>query len=99
MLCLQCGESPRLASHCQHRCMFAGAVGSFYWAGGNKEKMPAFPVGAAMWNTFIYHLGSIAFGSLIIAILQFVRCAPDPAMQHLPMVSLIRDSGSIPTTG
>ena len=36
--------------------------------------MPALPVLVAMKNTFIYHMGSIAFGSLILAIIQFIRC-------------------------
>ena len=51
----------------------SGAIGSFYWAGGIKENMPDMPVLTAMKNTFIYHMGSIAFGSLIIAIVQFIR--------------------------
>lgn len=51
----------------------AGAIGSFYWAGGIKENMPDMPVFTAMKNTFVYHMGSIAFGSLIIAIVQFIR--------------------------
>lgn len=51
----------------------AGAIGSFYWAAGDTAAMAHFPVLQAMKNTFVYHLGSIAFGSLIIAIIQFIR--------------------------
>jgi choline transporter-like protein 2/4/5 len=51
----------------------AGAIGSFYWAGGKEENMPTFPVLVAIKNTFIYHVGSVAFGSLLIAIVMFVR--------------------------
>ncbi|GAX82666.1 hypothetical protein CEUSTIGMA_g10092.t1 [Chlamydomonas eustigma] len=51
----------------------SGAIGSYYWAGGDTSNMSALPVIVAMKNTFIYHLGSIAFGSLIIAIIQFIR--------------------------
>jgi hypothetical protein len=35
--------------------------------------MPSFPVINAMRTTMFYHLGSVAFGSFIIAIVQFVR--------------------------
>ncbi|GAX82667.1 hypothetical protein CEUSTIGMA_g10093.t1 [Chlamydomonas eustigma] len=51
----------------------SGAIGFYYWAGGDSKKMPAFPVMVAMKNTFVYSLGSIAFGSLIVAIVLFIR--------------------------
>lgn len=51
----------------------AGAIGQFYWAAGDSASMSNFPVLVSMKNTFIFHLGSIAFGSLIIAIIQFIR--------------------------
>ncbi|KAI8472764.1 MAG: plasma-membrane choline transporter-domain-containing protein [Monoraphidium minutum] len=51
----------------------AGAVGSYYWSRGDARKMPAFPVVRAMRRTVIYNLGSIALGSFVIAIIQFVR--------------------------
>lgn len=35
--------------------------------------MPTFPVINAMRTTMFYHLGSVAFGSFIIAIVQFIR--------------------------
>jgi hypothetical protein len=35
--------------------------------------MPTLPVLAALKNTIVYHMGSVAFGSFIIAVIQFVR--------------------------
>ena len=54
--------------------VYAGAIGTYYWTGGDSDKMPALPVLVAVKNTTIYHLGSIAIGSFIIAVFQFIRC-------------------------
>ena len=51
----------------------AGAIGTFYWAGGERSQMPALPVLTALKNTFLFHMGSIAFGAFIIAVIQFIR--------------------------
>lgn len=53
--------------------MCSGAIAHFYWARGDTSKMPTFPVLAALKNTVVYHLGSIAIGSFIIAIIQLIR--------------------------
>lgn len=44
----------------------AGAVGVWYWKGTS-------PVSTGLKNCFRYHLGSIAFGSFILAIVQLVK--------------------------
>ena len=49
-------------------CTIAGAVSRFYWKASS-----LFPVAGAFYNCFRYHFGSLCFGSLIIAIVQFVR--------------------------
>lgn len=36
-------------------------------------RQPTFPVLKSLRNTMIFHLGSVAFGAFIIAIIQFVR--------------------------
>lgn len=36
-------------------------------------RQPTFPVLKSLRNTMIYHLGSVALGAFIIAIIQFVR--------------------------
>ncbi|KAI0213012.1 Choline transporter-like protein 2 [Lamellibrachia satsuma] len=51
----------------------AGAFASYYWAFNKPEDVPAFPVSSSLWRALRYHLGSIAFGSLIIAIIQIIR--------------------------
>ncbi|GBF99304.1 choline transporter-like [Raphidocelis subcapitata] len=57
----------------------AGAVASYYWARGGAEGMPRFPVVRALRRTVAYHLGSIALGSFVIAVVQFVRLLLDYA--------------------
>ncbi|XP_048772751.2 choline transporter-like protein 2 isoform X2 [Ostrea edulis] len=51
----------------------AGAFASYYWAFQKPKDIPAFPLLASLWRCFRYHLGSLAFGSLIIAIVQMIR--------------------------
>jgi hypothetical protein len=50
----------------------AGAIATWYWT-RDKKSLPKSPVLHAFSHCFSYHLGSIAFGSLIIAIIQFIR--------------------------
>ncbi|XP_061169654.1 choline transporter-like protein 2 isoform X3 [Saccostrea echinata] len=53
----------------------AGAFASYYWAFEKPKDIPAFPILSSLWRCFRYHLGSLAFGSLIIAIVQMIRVA------------------------
>ena len=56
------------------RCMtIAGAVAHFYFARGNREKMPRSPLWSSLFITLVYHLGTLAIGSFILALLIFVR--------------------------
>ncbi|XP_064605930.1 choline transporter-like protein 1 [Liolophura sinensis] len=51
--------------------IIAGAVATWYF---NREKRSlGWPIYASTWRLFRYHLGSVAFGSLIIAIIRFIR--------------------------
>lgn len=54
------------------QCSIAGSVAAWYWT-MDKSKMAPRPVMTALWRTLRYHLGSMAFGSLIIAIIQTIR--------------------------
>jgi hypothetical protein len=54
------------------QCTIAGAIACWYWA-RDKKALPSFPVMKSLGRTFRYHLGSLAFGSLIIAIVQLIR--------------------------
>ena len=44
-----------------------------YWTLDKKKKLPSCALGTAMWNATVYHLGTIAFGSLIISIIRMLR--------------------------
>ncbi|NXK00914.1 CTL2 protein, partial [Corythaixoides concolor] len=51
----------------------AGAFASYYWAFKKPDDMPAFPLFSAFSRALRYHTGSLAFGSLILAIVQVIR--------------------------
>lgn len=51
----------------------AGAFASYYWARDKRHDVPTFPVIRALNRAIRYNLGSIAFGSLIIAIVKIIR--------------------------
>ncbi|KAM9311288.1 choline transporter-like protein 2 [Gastrophryne carolinensis] len=51
----------------------AGAFASYYWAFKKPDDMPAFPIFASLGRALRYHTGSLAFGSLILAIVQLIR--------------------------
>uniref|UniRef100_K3WN71 Choline transporter-like protein n=1 Tax=Globisporangium ultimum (strain ATCC 200006 / CBS 805.95 / DAOM BR144) TaxID=431595 RepID=K3WN71_GLOUD len=52
----------------------AGAFCEYYWT-LDKRQVRSLPVLRSWWRTIRYHFGSMAFGSLIIAIVQFFRIA------------------------
>ncbi|KAL0993018.1 hypothetical protein UPYG_G00102240 [Umbra pygmaea] len=51
----------------------AGAFASYYWAFVKPDDMPAFPIFASLGRSLRYHTGSLAFGSLILSIIQVIR--------------------------
>ncbi|TRY97300.1 hypothetical protein DNTS_020591 [Danionella cerebrum] len=51
----------------------AGAFASYYWAFKKPEDIPSFPLCASLGRSLRYHTGSLAFGSLILAIVQVIR--------------------------
>ncbi|NXA43297.1 CTL2 protein, partial [Eudromia elegans] len=51
----------------------AGAFASYYWAFKKPDDIPAFPLFSAFGRALRYHTGSLAFGSLILAIVQVIR--------------------------
>eukprot|EP00002_Diphylleia_rotans_P025469 TRINITY_DN5038_c0_g1_i3.p1 TRINITY_DN5038_c0_g1~~TRINITY_DN5038_c0_g1_i3.p1 ORF type:complete len:565 (+),score=95.56 TRINITY_DN5038_c0_g1_i3:86-1780(+) len=54
------------------QCSIAGAIASWYWT-LDKSKAPLAPVISSFYRVLRYHLGSMIFGALIIAIVQFIR--------------------------
>ncbi|GFO29553.1 choline transporter-like protein 2 [Plakobranchus ocellatus] len=53
----------------------AGAFASYYWAWEKPRDIPAFPLTSSVYRSIRYHLGSLAFGSFIIAVVQMIRIA------------------------
>ena len=51
----------------------AGAVAHFYYARGNRDKLPRSPLWSSFNITLWYHFGTVAIGSFILALLIFVR--------------------------
>ncbi|XP_060079903.1 choline transporter-like protein 2, partial [Ylistrum balloti] len=53
--------------------VLAGSFASYYWAFEKPKDIPHFPISGSVWRTLRYHTGSLAFGALILAIIQFIR--------------------------
>eukprot|EP00762_Andalucia_godoyi_P006425 ANDGO_02906.mRNA.1 Choline transporter-like protein 2 len=53
--------------------VIAIAMATWYFIEPPKQSLPSHPVLSAVGTTLRYHLGTLAFGSLIIAIVQFIR--------------------------
>ncbi|XP_069088524.1 choline transporter-like protein 5 isoform X3 [Pleurodeles waltl] len=55
------------------QCTLAGAFASYYWAFNKPADIPACPLFSSFGRAIRYHTGSLAFGSLILAIVQMIR--------------------------
>ncbi|XP_031430332.1 choline transporter-like protein 5-B isoform X3 [Clupea harengus] len=55
------------------QCTLAGAFASYYWALKKPGDIPACPLFASFGRAIRYHTGSLAFGALILSIVQFFR--------------------------
>ncbi|KAL3320351.1 hypothetical protein Ciccas_000963 [Cichlidogyrus casuarinus] len=53
--------------------VLAGAFASWYWAWSKPKDVPALPILASVSRVLRYHLGTIAFGSSIITLIQIIR--------------------------
>jgi len=53
--------------------VLAGAFASWYWAFKKPHDVPAFALSNSFYRTVRYHLGTIAFGSLIISFIRSIR--------------------------
>ena len=51
---------------------YEGVFAKWYWT-FHKKDVPIFTLGSSLCNVLTFHLGTIAFGSLIIGIIRFVR--------------------------
>ncbi|XP_059411643.1 choline transporter-like protein 4 isoform X4 [Carassius carassius] len=54
-------------------CTLAGAFGSYYWAFTKPADIPTFPLIQSFMRALRYHVGSLAFGALILTLVQMVR--------------------------
>ncbi|XP_070840760.1 choline transporter-like protein 4 [Chaetodon trifascialis] len=55
------------------QCTLAGAFASYYWAFTKPGDIPMFPLSASFIRSLRYHVGSLAFGALILTLVQLVR--------------------------
>lgn len=55
------------------QCTLAGAFASYYWAFKKPADIPPCPLFSSFGRAIRYHTGSLAFGSLILALVQFIR--------------------------
>ncbi|KAI4895863.1 hypothetical protein NFI96_008663, partial [Prochilodus magdalenae] len=55
------------------QCTLAGAFASYYWAFHKPADIPTFPLISSFMRALRYHVGSLAFGALILTLIQLVR--------------------------
>ncbi|XP_036409845.1 choline transporter-like protein 5-A isoform X2 [Megalops cyprinoides] len=55
------------------QCSLAGAFASYYWALKKPADIPPCPLFSSFGRAIRYHTGSLAFGSLILAVVQLIR--------------------------
>ncbi|KAG8132552.1 hypothetical protein E2320_010412 [Naja naja] len=55
------------------QCTLAGAFASYYWAFRKPADIPPCPLFSSFGRAIRYHTGSLAFGSLILAVVQLIR--------------------------
>ncbi|XP_008279347.1 choline transporter-like protein 4 isoform X2 [Stegastes partitus] len=55
------------------QCTMAGAFASYYWAFNKPDDIPMFPLCGGFIRSLRYHVGSLAFGSLILTLVQIIR--------------------------
>uniref|UniRef100_A0A665W0X8 Choline transporter-like protein n=1 Tax=Echeneis naucrates TaxID=173247 RepID=A0A665W0X8_ECHNA len=51
----------------------SGAFASYYWAFKKPDDIPAYPIFSSLGRALRYHTGSLAFGSLILSVVQVIR--------------------------
>ncbi|TRY87555.1 hypothetical protein DNTS_007105 [Danionella cerebrum] len=55
------------------QCTIAGAFASYYWARRKPADIPPCPVFSSFSRALRYHTGSLAFGALILSVVQLIR--------------------------
>ncbi|XP_037682830.1 choline transporter-like protein 5 isoform X3 [Choloepus didactylus] len=65
------------------QCTLAGAFAAYYWALQKPDDIPPFPLFTAFGRAIRYHTGSLAFGSLILALVHMFRIVLEYLDRHL----------------
>uniref|UniRef100_A0A8D3DXN5 Choline transporter-like protein n=1 Tax=Scophthalmus maximus TaxID=52904 RepID=A0A8D3DXN5_SCOMX len=55
------------------QCTLAGTFASYYWAKRKHQDIPACPLFSSFSRAVRYHTGSLAFGALILSVVQLLR--------------------------
>uniref|UniRef100_A0A3B4XIH5 Choline transporter-like protein n=1 Tax=Seriola lalandi dorsalis TaxID=1841481 RepID=A0A3B4XIH5_SERLL len=55
------------------QCTLAGTFASYYWARRKPRDIPPCPLFSSFSRTIRYHTGSLAFGALILSVVQLLR--------------------------
>lgn len=66
--------------------VIAGAVASYYWSRGETSEMPFMPVVSSVKRLTRFSLGSMAMGSLVVAIIESVRFLLEALRRQLKVV-------------
>ena len=65
--------------------VLAGVFSQWYWTLDKSKDLPSFALGTAIWNATVFHLGTVAFGSLVIAIIRMIRTILEYVEKKLKM--------------
>lgn len=63
----------------------ASCIASWYWSRKKTLNLFGFPILKALFRVLFYHAGTVAFGSLIVAIIQFIRLLFEKLVRELEM--------------
>ncbi|CAN6487232.1 unnamed protein product [Victoria cruziana] len=66
----------------------AGSVASYYWASGETLEIPFLPVVSSVKRLVRYSLGSVALGSLVVSVVESVRCMLETIRRKLRLTKL-----------
>ncbi|XP_020079939.1 choline transporter-like protein 2 [Ananas comosus] len=73
--------------------VIAGSVASYYWTRGEiSEEIPFLPVFSSVKRLLRYSLGSVALGSLVVSIVEWVRFILESLRRRLKHVDTVSES-------
>uniref|UniRef100_A0A674NQG3 Choline transporter-like protein n=1 Tax=Takifugu rubripes TaxID=31033 RepID=A0A674NQG3_TAKRU len=75
------------------QCSLAGAFASYYWSSKKPCDIPSCPLFLSFFRAIRYHTGSLAFGALIVSVVQLIKIVLQYMDQKLRVISLNTDFG------